>query len=663
MKMLGIDLGSSKIRAFYFDEQSGKPECIRFQGGDYLPLTLNYRGKRLLLGNAALAQAENNSEQVLFNLDIHNQGDMTLLLHGLGLSPADLFTHILENVRQALAEQTGYTQELGAFFVASVFDRPEISEMLLAAASRAGFAPCRIISSAVAAAAGYNLLLPGSPRSCLYFDMGASRSEAAVLNIDQQGAAKGRIGGETLPLGGRELDAVVYALLEKCFEQQSFELKEEFMTALNISPQEAQSLMRRLRFSEAERIRRHLDKNQLFEEDISFSFENFPEPLVVNCRISQTEYLEGVRPVISRLLRMLKNACPQPEALDQIIFVGGCSKENLIRQTLRQVLPQAPILEDGPCNSANALGKGACLLANQPSDKVIREIRGLRHDFGLLLNGSRFEPIFGKGTELPANRKLDLGVTAGASKLRLCFGSLVNGSFQPCAKYTLDAGGKDVFWRTLALECSYADHTVTATAAIPQTGSQHKLVINLQEEGGKNEEQWDIVLAVDASSSMERSFPQLMTGCRQIIGAVAGKVGRLAVVSFADQARVACDWSGEAGPLISAIASLSPGGHSNLAAGLQRSLELILAANRSGGDAAVILVTDGECDDPRQAEAAARSLREEHQIQLAAVATSPVAAHLLYTLSNGHYYQLNQAAAVSQIFAEPESGLVRLEDM
>lgn len=125
----------------------------------------------------------------------------------------------------------------------------------------------------------------------------------------------------------------------------------------------------------------------------------------------------------------------------------------------------------------------------------------------------------------------------------------------------------------------------------------------------------DLVMVIDRSGSMEG--PKLSAAQQAAIDFTAeldfGRV-RTAVVAFSDAARVAQGLTNKRPSLVQAIASIQPGGNTDIAAAISEAeSELGGPRGRSGAPDVVVLMTDGKPNSDVEANAARRAATSARQ--------------------------------------------------
>ena len=171
----------------------------------------------------------------------------------------------------------------------------------------------------------------------------------------------------------------------------------------------------------------------------------------------------------------------------------------------------------------------------------------------------------------------------------------------------------------------------------------------------------DMVVVLDRSGSMSGAKIQdARRAILDLIGQLSGQ-DRLALISYSTDVRTHFDLlpvnNGNRPLMESAVRQLSPGGGTNLGAGLQAGIRMIARAERGGKPAKLILISDGLANrgivDPNTlGRMAAEAVRSEFAVSTVGVGDE-FNEFLMTTIADrgtGYYYYLDNPQAFAEVF-------------
>lgn len=252
------------------------------------------------------------------------------------LSPEDVGTLIVHNLKQAAEAHIGRTVENAVLAVPVGFNRAQINATKQAAVN-AGFNVMRTIHEPTAAAMAYGLHTRDQVNTVMVYDIGGGTLDVSLLDLNNGIFTVMAAAGDNR-LGGQDFNLVI---LEHLVSELTARLPDK-------SPPVADDAeaMRALR-EEAERIKIELndeaDCSGRFEaEDDGVSHVQLPPslhaagPLSVDRptfeRLATELLARALRPV-SKVLAKLEM---KPADVDELVLVGGSSRMARIRQLLRE---------------------------------------------------------------------------------------------------------------------------------------------------------------------------------------------------------------------------------------------------------------------------------------------------------------------------------------
>ena len=231
-------------------------------------------------------------------------------------------------------------------------------EALVEAARRAGLGPLVLLPEPVAAAAHFGTgLAPGA--HVAVYDLGGGTFDAAVLRRTAAGFALAGPPGGIDPLGGEDLDHLVYAHLGRALAAADPGAWEE----LSSSPERAWRRAAAELLAEARRAKEALSRDAAYRAYV-------PAPADRDLRLTREELEDLVRPELARTVEELAATVAaaglRPAQLAGLYLAGGQSRTPLVARMVAERLGQVPKVLDEPkavvvLGAARADGLGARL--------------------------------------------------------------------------------------------------------------------------------------------------------------------------------------------------------------------------------------------------------------------------------------------------------------
>lgn len=253
-------------------------------------------------------------------------------------------------------------------------------------------------------------------------------------------------------------------------------------------------LYQRMR-EQAERVRRALSQSDTARFELSWRDASHP------CEITAAQFEAQAAPLIARLrepvLRALRDSSLRPEALDEIVLIGGSTRMPLVRRTVTRMFGRFP---NSQVNPDEAVALGAAIQAGlKARDAALREVivtdvcpysLGVSTAAKLAGGGIEtglFSTIIERNTVIPASRE-DVYSTMVNNQKHVLFGifqgedrHVVNNVKIGELEIPMPRGpaGQEVVCRF-----SYdINGLLEVDLIVPKTGEKRQLVINDDEDG------------------------------------------------------------------------------------------------------------------------------------------------------------------------------------
>jgi len=421
-KVIGIDLGTTNscVAVVEGTSASGQPEfrvIPNAEGARTTPSVVAFTaGGERLVGQIAKRQATTNAQYTIFSVkrlmgrkfaDLAVQGDSGLLsyrivehqngdawveAHGKLMSPPELSSLILGELKTTAERFLGETVEEAIITVPAYFDDAQ-RQATKDAGRVAGLDVRRILNEPTAAALAYGLESSGAERIAVY-DLGGGTFDISILDINAGVFSVRATGGDT-HLGGEDFDnRIVQSLVA------------EFKARHGVDLSQDRTALQRLREA-AERAKHELSSSLETEVNIPFVAIGPSGPLHLEKSFRRSELEIMTRDLIERTLvscrQVLSDAALKPEQIDQIVLVGGMTRMPAVQRAVRDAFGKDPhkgvnpdeVVAVGAAIQGAALGGGI-------DEVLLLDVTPL--SIGVETGGGVFTTLIGRNTTIPTEK-------------------------------------------------------------------------------------------------------------------------------------------------------------------------------------------------------------------------------------------------------------------
>ena len=407
-KLIGIDLGTTKSCAAVW--QDGAPVMIpNREGNRTTPSVVALVGGKRLVGEAAIRQAELTPERIVRSIKREMGTSARIRMDGHQYSPAEISAMILRQLREDAEEYLGEPVTEAVISVPAYFTDAQ-RQATRDAATIAGLTVRRMLNEPTAAALAYGV--NNEPVSkVMVYDLGGGTFDVSVLDIrDKQIKVLATAGNSRL--GGDDIDRMLCEMLCRRAAAQFSGLladgrQSEESLLLN-SPQITGLLTRAA-------VRAKITLSSEPEAKVSVMLPvGGKEPVLFETVVTRSEFEQLIRPLIEMTMepvrQVLSDSHLNPEDINKVLMVGGCTRIPAVRGALRLLMGQQPFVgddlscEDGSCEGSVALGAAlqAAALNGEVSEPVFLDVTPLT--LGIETMGGVFSPIIPRNTTIPVKK-------------------------------------------------------------------------------------------------------------------------------------------------------------------------------------------------------------------------------------------------------------------
>jgi len=401
--LIGIDLGTTNSLVAVFE--NGAPRLIANAHGDFLtPSVVGIlESGEAVVGKAARSLALTHPDRTVATFKRWMGEDRKVELAGREFTPPELSSLVLRALREDAEAELGTPITRVVVTVPAYFNQNQ-REATRQAGELAGLEVERIVNEPTAAALTYGFHERQADQKLLVLDLGGGTFDVTVMEIFEGTLEILSTAGES-HLGGEDFTTslVSHALKELGRELEYMEFKEPLMVA-------------RLR-EEAELAKQAIgvqDSGELRVPDSKGDVESTAQRI----SISAAQFDELVAPLMERMraptLRALRDAELAPNAIDEVLLIGGATRMPVVRLMASELFGRPPRDAVDP-DHAVALGASvqAALVADDKAvdDLVMTDV--CPHTLGVEIVkefGSRsvdgyFMPVLHRNTTIPVSRE------------------------------------------------------------------------------------------------------------------------------------------------------------------------------------------------------------------------------------------------------------------
>ena len=415
-KVVGIDLGTTNSCVAIMEGGEGKV-ITNPEGGRTTPsiVAVSESGERLV-GQIAKRQAITNPENTIFGVkrligrkysskevqgDIKilpykieqaSNGDVLIKLRDKSNSPAEISSYILANIKKSAEEYLGEKITDAVITVPAYFDDNQ-RQATKDAGKIAGLNVLRIINEPTAASLSYGLDKKTEEKIAV-FDLGGGTFDVSILEIGEGVFEVKATNGDT-HLGGEDFDLrLIEYLADEFKKDQGIDLRSDKMA------------LQRLKEA-AEKAKMELSTSMETDVNLPFITADASGPKHLNIKITRAK-LEGL---ISDLLDKLEPPCKialkdagmTPDAIDEVILVGGMTRMPAVQQRVKNLFGKDPHKGVNP-DEVVAIGAAiqGGVLKGDVKDVLLLDVTPL--SLGIETLGGVMTKLIDKNTTIPTKK-------------------------------------------------------------------------------------------------------------------------------------------------------------------------------------------------------------------------------------------------------------------
>lgn len=415
-KIIGIDLGTTNSCVAVME--GGEAKVITNpEGGRTTPsiVAISDGGERLV-GQIAKRQAITNPENTVFGVkrligrkfkapEVQNDikilpykieeaenGDVRIVLKDKKMSPAEISSFILANIKKTAEEYLGEKITDAVITVPAYFNDSQ-RQATKDAGKIAGLNVLRIINEPTAASLAYGLDKKKEEKIAV-FDLGGGTFDISILEIGDGVFEVKATNGDT-HLGGEDFDLrLIDYLADEFRKDQGIDIRKDKMA------------LQRLKEA-AEKAKMELSSSMETDVNLPFITADASGPKHLNIKLSRAKLESLVSDLLDNLERpcktALKDAGLSANEVDEVILVGGMTRMPAVQERVKNIFGKDPNKGVNP-DEVVALGAGiqGGVLKGDVKDVLLLDVTPL--SLGIETLGGVMTKLIEKNTTIPTKK-------------------------------------------------------------------------------------------------------------------------------------------------------------------------------------------------------------------------------------------------------------------
>ena len=415
-KIIGIDLGTTNSCVAIMEGGEAKV-LTNAEGGRTTPsiVAISESGERLV-GQIAKRQAITNPENTVFavkrligrkfqtpevqrdikvlpyKLEEASNGDVRINLRDKNLSPAEISSYILANIKKTAEDYLGEPITDAVITVPAYFNDSQ-RQATKDAGKIAGLNVLRIINEPTAASLAYGLDKQKEEKIAV-FDLGGGTFDVSILEIGEGVFEVKSTNGDT-HLGGEDFDLRLIEYLASEFKkEQGIDIRNDKMA------------LQRLKEA-AEKAKMELSTSMETDVNLPFITADANGPKHMNIRITRAKLEALVSDLLDNLegpCRIaLKDAGMTPSDIQEVVLVGGMTRMPAVQDRVKRIFGKEPHKGVNP-DEVVAIGAAiqGGVLGGDVKDVLLLDVTPL--SLGIETLGGVMTRLIEKNTTIPTKK-------------------------------------------------------------------------------------------------------------------------------------------------------------------------------------------------------------------------------------------------------------------
>jgi molecular chaperone DnaK (HSP70) len=344
-QVVGIDLGTTNSAVARIDEH-GFPVVVPNALGDPItPSVICFRGQEIIIG-AEAKELQAAGEPRIAAFFKRRMGDESFLFHAAGndYTATDLSALLLQKLKSDAEQALGEKITDAVITVPAYFRNPE-REATRAAGQRTGFNVLQLVNEPTAAAIAFGIKRIGKSGHILVYDLGGGTFDVTLCNLEANTIKILTSSGDH-ELGGKDWDDRIVRFSAIQFERQ-----------FGIDPHSDSASIADL-LARSEEVKKRLSAAQ--SARISLVHEGHRGTYEITREHFQELTQDLMQRTVDLTSQVFRELNFDPNALDQILLVGGSTRMPMVHDFIRETFGKGPLQG---VNVDEAVALGAAIVA------------------------------------------------------------------------------------------------------------------------------------------------------------------------------------------------------------------------------------------------------------------------------------------------------------
>ncbi len=403
--IVGIDLGTTNSAVAYI--RNGKPEIIASPRGERIipsVVLIDPQGK-VVVGEDARASLVAMPDRTIAAVKRKMGAEERIPLGGQELLPQEISATILRELKRYVDALYGEGEKEAVITVPAYFT-DEQRRATKEAGELAGFVTERIINEPTAAALAFGLANMEEDRHLLVYDLGGGTFDVSIVEMIG-GLLEVKASHGNRFLGGEDFDwKLVDWFAERMIAENGVDPREDIR---------AKALLKQ----EAERVKKELSAAETVQVSLPLVTVKDNRPIGLQAEVTRSVFLELIEPFLAETMasvdRVIADAELTPQAIDEVLLVGGSTRIPRVGELIRERFGKAPRADIDP-DEAVALGaavqaglkSGALADSGLVATDVAPFSMGIavmkEREYGTSMRPGGFSAIIPRNTTIPVTR-------------------------------------------------------------------------------------------------------------------------------------------------------------------------------------------------------------------------------------------------------------------